>query len=251
MRNIKMQRTRQFLIKFLATAILSPALHINAEPAEQKYQSIEPSASESRYIGKTFVFMFNREHCRHPNIYSIIQSPSVFDTRRTSATEAQEFTAQAIVKGLEGASSRYIQIHLQDGSQGYIDTLHFKVEPDSFENLTRKGCSFAGTSTSVQTRVSDAQAQERSQEQARQIDLEKQRAAAAEEERQRIEQAKRPGARIGMTTKEVVEKTNWGKPQEINRTVTAGTIREQWVYGSGDYLYFINGRLQAIQARSR
>lgn len=54
--------------------------------------------------------------------------------------------------------------------------------------------------------------------------------------------------RIGMT-KEVAEAC-WGRPLDINRTVTANMVREQWVYGSvGNrrYLYFRNGILDSFQ----
>ena len=37
-----------------------------------------------------------------------------------------------------------------------------------------------------------------------------------------------------------------GNPTRINRTTTAVTIYEQWVY-SGRYLYFENGKLVTIQ----
>jgi hypothetical protein len=56
-----------------------------------------------------------------------------------------------------------------------------------------------------------------------------------------------PGARIGMTTKQVRERTSWGEPDDINSTTTAYGTSEQWVYGGGNYLYFTNGRLTAIQ----
>lgn len=58
---------------------------------------------------------------------------------------------------------------------------------------------------------------------------------------------KKPGVKIGMTAKQVIEGSSWGKPQSVNRTTTANGVREQWVYGSGNYLYFHNGILQSIQ----
>lgn len=39
----------------------------------------------------------------------------------------------------------------------------------------------------------------------------------------------------------------WGEPYRNNRTIVAGTIHEQWVYGWHNYLYFENGKLVAIQ----
>ena len=52
--------------------------------------------------------------------------------------------------------------------------------------------------------------------------------------------------RIGMTTQQVKE-CGWGVPNEINRTVTAKRVSEQWVYSGRSYLYFDNGKLFAIQ----
>ncbi|WP_449619971.1 hypothetical protein [Robertmurraya sp. Marseille-Q9965] len=51
--------------------------------------------------------------------------------------------------------------------------------------------------------------------------------------------------RIGMTPDEVVEK--WGKPEDINRTITAFSTSEQWVYPNYVYLYFDDGILTTIQ----
>ena len=52
--------------------------------------------------------------------------------------------------------------------------------------------------------------------------------------------------RIGMTARQVRE-CGWGVPLSVNRTITARSIREQWVYGTGQYLYIDDGRLTAIQ----
>ena len=54
-------------------------------------------------------------------------------------------------------------------------------------------------------------------------------------------------ARLGMTAKEVREKTGWGTPKDINRTQVGKKIEEQWVYGEKSFLYFSNGKLTAIQ----
>lgn len=49
---------------------------------------------------------------------------------------------------------------------------------------------------------------------------------------------------IGMTKDQCIE--SWGHPSRINRTTTALTIYEQWVYGNR-YLYFENSKLVTIQ----
>ena len=42
-------------------------------------------------------------------------------------------------------------------------------------------------------------------------------------------------------------RVSWGKPEDINRTTTALSVSEQWVYGSGNLLYFKDGVLTSIQ----
>ena len=60
-------------------------------------------------------------------------------------------------------------------------------------------------------------------------------------------QSKLPGVKIGMTAKQVIEKTSWGKPKEVNKTTTRYGTHEQWVYGGRNYLYFENGILTSVQ----
>ena len=50
---------------------------------------------------------------------------------------------------------------------------------------------------------------------------------------------------IGMSKDAVI--LAWGRPQSINRTVGAWGTHEQWVYGSGSYLYFENGSMTSFQ----
>jgi hypothetical protein len=69
-----------------------------------------------------------------------------------------------------------------------------------------------------------------------------------EQGREETRRAALPDPRIGMTMKQVVDRTNWGEPDDVNSVTTANGHAEQWVYGThGHYLYFRNGRLTAIQ----
>ena len=77
--------------------------------------------------------------------------------------------------------------------------------------------------------------------------FERDMAASRERRRQADELAKKPPAKIGMSTTTVREKTNWGSPKSVNRTTTIQGVMEQWVYEGGQYLYFRNGKLYAIQ----
>ena len=55
---------------------------------------------------------------------------------------------------------------------------------------------------------------------------------------------------IGMRSTDVV--ASWGDPSKINRTITAGGTREQWVYSRGNYknqyVYVENGVVTAVQS---
>lgn len=56
---------------------------------------------------------------------------------------------------------------------------------------------------------------------------------------------RKAGVHVGMSEQDVRD-SSWGKPRSINRTSTAQGDSEQWVY-DGNYLYFSNGVLTAIQ----
>ena len=82
------------------------------------------------------------------------------------------------------------------------------------------------------------------------------RARAAQSERSRTIRAKgwspeitkmvlAGQVQIGMTGEMV--RSSWGKPTRVNTTNTARGTREQWVYGTGQYVYLENGRVTAIQ----
>ena len=51
--------------------------------------------------------------------------------------------------------------------------------------------------------------------------------------------------RLGMTADMV--RGAWGDPTRINRTETRLSIREQWVYSDGRYVYLEGGKVVAIQ----
>lgn len=50
---------------------------------------------------------------------------------------------------------------------------------------------------------------------------------------------------VGMTAEQA--RLSWGKPDHINKTVRASGVSEQWVYGSGQYVYFNDGILTSYQ----
>jgi hypothetical protein len=70
------------------------------------------------------------------------------------------------------------------------------------------------------------------------------------EERRIKAQKKSEGVRVGMTEQDVLD-SSWGRPDDINRTVTSYGTSEQWVYDRGgfnyNFLYFDDGILTSIQ----
>jgi len=65
------------------------------------------------------------------------------------------------------------------------------------------------------------------------------------------ERSLRKEPRIGMSADSAV-KSSWGQPDDVNKTVNAYGVSEQWVYrGTGyaknRYLYFKNGILTSMQ----
>ncbi len=50
---------------------------------------------------------------------------------------------------------------------------------------------------------------------------------------------------LGMTKEQV--KMSWREPKSISQTVTAAGKSEQWVFGSGAYVYLTDGLVSGIQ----
>lgn len=60
-----------------------------------------------------------------------------------------------------------------------------------------------------------------------------------------IQLVKNEKLKIGMTDEQV--KFSWGKPDDINTTISVYGTSEQWVYNDQSYLYFEDGILTTIQ----
>lgn len=197
------------------------------------------------FVGKTFFYMFGRDLCKYSSQF--FASPNLLNKKSYSAETPQSFVVQSLVKSSEDISlNQYYQVEFQDGFVRYINAIYFRVDDATSESSLKRGCLFDITPDELNVRLAKLDSERKKAQQ----DFEAEIAAANEKERKRIvEIAKRPSARIGMTAKQVVNKTNWGKPGQINRTITADGVAEQWVYGEGEYLYFRNGRLTAIQTQ--
>lgn len=95
--------------------------------------------------------------------------------------------------------------------------------------------------------VNRIEAEEQARKEAEQREREKREAEEqARKEAEEKARKKSQGVYIGMTQQDVLD-SSWGKPKDINKTIGAWGVHEQWVYGNGNYLYFEDGILTSIQ----
>jgi hypothetical protein len=110
--------------------------------------------------------------------------------------------------------------------------------------------------------VAKQEEQEVKQKEQAAAEARKAKVAAAKRAAERISQIKAKGwpanieksvldgrIQIGMTSEQAT--LAWGKPEQINKTVGSWGVHEQWVYHSGNHLYFENGILTSWQTSHR
>jgi len=61
-----------------------------------------------------------------------------------------------------------------------------------------------------------------------------------------VEMIKQRKIKLGMSEQQL--SLSWGRPQRINRSVGSFGVHEQWIYGSGQYVYMQNGKLTSFQS---
>ncbi|MDR6539485.1 hypothetical protein [Variovorax soli] len=146
-------------------------------------------------------------------------------------TSAQRFKVVELVAGVGAYLGNYL-VQFDDGTQKWLSSTDFAIhtyEPASVIADPTRSEIFEEDPAIIERRAEAREKQQR----------------AAQRAAQRAHAAK-PGVSIGMTKDEVLS-SRWGKPQYINSTHTTAGTTEQWVYGDGNYLYFRNGRLEAVQ----
>jgi hypothetical protein len=235
---------------------LSPACHAGgfeaaADPLARMQQ--EQIDRMSAMVGKRlFMYPSHESACRVSPITAVLPklgaSPPAYRSDKPIGMTVEALEEQPETAGKVYAR-RFYKIHLDDGISGYVSADLMRVSNDARDSESAFGFScFATFDPEVRaTALAEIEKAEADRKQARadrlaQLDAEQK---AADEKAEALK--KKPGARIGMTAKQVREATSWGGPESINRTVTAGHVHEQWVYATGSYLYFDDGRLTAVQ----
>jgi hypothetical protein len=231
--------------------------------SEEEKQTI---AGDQAHIGESvWVYFGSVDRFGCP---SIKLSPNDRDTRVYTTDKPVRVT---IVDSVGSKGSRYFQLKVGDGDVGFIPTYlrsrYFDLRNDD-QSAIKDSCVLSLSPDELRARKPvevdqyDERMADKRREFAERMAARKREAEAAladmkasqekiiaDADAAREALAKKPNAKIGMTAKQVVEKTNWGEPISVNKTVTARGVLEQWVYGDGYYLYFENGKLRTIQTK--
>lgn len=246
------------LILVFAMALLFSPSFIHAAGFENSIEKTLQDARENRnkqeqtLIGKQLWAYFDRRNCNY--FFSIQSSPTRYDQNKYASDSPKQFRVEEIVpsqtRGFQNIV-RYFKVRIEDGTIGFIETTELKVGNHVREFSLKDDCVLEISPDEVRAAIDKIAADRKvieDEKKARFAKLRTDREAQEEAERKESEKlAKKPAARIGMTAAQVLENTSWGKPESINKTITASGVGEQWVYGLGQYLYFRNGRLVAIQ----
>lgn len=219
--------------------ILSSSISANSQYKSEKDLISEREDTELAQIEDKAKYLIGRTYWIKPNPKAI-QKIRFLDIARESGaekfyiTEDTNFKIISIEKDYPKNSQPYFKVKFQDGKSGYLAI-----------NLTTK--KFKGRDKILEALIGDNEPMYDFQEYIFPSPPEKFISAYKLKQAEILQANKsKAGVRIGMTTSEVLN-SKWGKPLSINRTTTAFGTREQWVYGSGNYLYFDNNILSGIQ----
>lgn len=203
----------------------------------------------ARVVGQTFWVYPNRHRCMY-DMPDLFDKPDIIGTTRYVSKLPIKVEATGIQSSVAG--TRYFAVRIDGKVAGFTPIHQARRFTDWLEDkLALDACVSSLPPDQMAAREKAAQDAREAEVAAKAAKEEAERVAAAkqaEQERLAAEAlARKPGVRIGMTAKQVREQTSWGIPESVNRTTTARSVTEQWVYGGGGYLYFTNGRLTAIQ----
>lgn len=197
-------------------------------------------ARQEALVGATFwIYYDRRSKCLL--IPEVLSTPNILDKSKYTSDKPTRVVIRRIV---QADRYRFHEVSIGDGEGqiGYIWNLPI-LRDSPTDNDVATDCALFLPPDQVAQRLAERAAKDQAVLDSIAKDFADRATAAAE-------LAAKPGARIGMTEQQVRAKTNWGDPEHVNRTITAGVVEEQWVYAGG-YLYFRNGRLHSIQETGR
>lgn len=222
----------------MSTATVSAQYVTEDEISKQKESDLQHKIKTTldKLIGSTFWIVPNPKAYFRVTFFNADADGKVDDRNKFFLTKETSFVIDEVHR------YKFLKVHFPDGKIGFIEinTLFF----------------YDPASNSVFGYLFDGEQKMRSDSQEYIYSRSPQELFAAEKKTalsNKLKQAKsaaawkaRGGVRVGMTANEA-RNSNWGKPNNINRSTTSNTVREQWVYGGNSYLYFENGTLTSIQ----
>lgn len=191
-------------------------------------------------VGKKFYVYPKEVGCI--NIYD---TPQVTGARKYENSDHYSFVIDALVPEIGPYSSPlnpFYKVIISDGTTGYVNA----ISPLSQQLSSHPADPLYSYCLSAFSPTDIASARQAKDDKAKAVQDSIDAAIKREAAKAAALNAK-PGVRIGMTAKQVREKSSWGEPESVNRTITGNVTHEQWVYGDGNYLYFTNGKLTSIQ----
>ena len=200
-------------------------------------------------------FGFTREQCEaaivvqkrlqaewEQSIDDELRPRAVADTRSASAPAAGH-----IAKRCTNMRGRIVQDCLRAFSEAarYTDEyMRDQAERPGIAALAQSNAAIEAEDTARKQAARESAAKKRVLQQ--QADAQAARAKLEEE-------CTRKGLKLGAATlgmsAEAARECGWGQPNSVHRTINAAGAREQWVYENYRFLYFQNGKLEAIQDR--
>lgn len=216
-----------------ATAEVQAGFGVKAEEKRQQ---------KSGLIGQTIWIYFGDPACKYTTPPQITKSTNRDDNEYYSSG----FPVKLYIQDEVGSGYyQYYKVIIDDKTDGYINSMINRI------NVIPAVFLFTARDVANQC-IMHLSPDERSR-----LIEKKNEAVAASAAAQRMKQeadkqqaailASKPYVKIGMTTKQVRDDTNWGEPAHINRTVTGRDVIEQWVYSEKHILRFKNGHLDTIQ----
>lgn len=227
-----------FLISFIGSVHSETDRDKKERLKTESLSSIERSRT---FIGKEYWFDLKGDYCfRHvvlkpqSSVWNHVEGEptkgTILDVVGDGSIEGEKFT---------DSDYTFLKIKLSDDRIVYMGINHFMFEIDMLKINSESDsdsmmCVYPEEPVVFWKKVKEER-------------FEQQRKEKEKEKEKQKKQSSKQGVRLGMTTKEVIEKTSWGKPKSVNKTTNQNGVHEQWVYGDGNYLYFDNGKLTSIQ----
>ena len=204
---------------------------------------------KSKYLGKTFIKDFYKYNYNPKKSYKDIYESKYFDPKEIDKKDLIKVIAVEYTFG-SYLSYPYLTLKFDNYPEQSLDS--FSLTPfDDYQNY------YLGYQTYKQKRIEEEKLEKIAQEEQYEREkLEQEEIWKRKQAEKYARLTKKYGkniakeiiegyVRIGWTKEMCIE--SWGEPNEINKTTNKYSVSEQWVYGSGSYLYFDNGRLTTIQ----